>query len=172
MQRRRFLACGGALCACGLIALARAGSEETASHGEAAVGTPGDLDGSEGAGRQVDVGPLAGFAAERVYDAWAASHGFFVVRRGDRLYAPSASCTHQGAPLVARKDRILCARHGSAFDAAGEVKKGPASVPLPRRGIALDGRGHVIVDSSLSYPHDRWGEAGSFLDPGAGQPRP
>jgi Rieske Fe-S protein len=168
MQRRRFLACGGALCACGLITLARAGSGETAPHGETAVGIPGAIDGPDGAGRRIDAGPLSGFAAEKVYDAWAAPHGFFVVRRGERLYAPSASCTHQGAPLVARKDRILCAKHGSAFDAAGDVKKGPASVPLPRCGIALDGRGHVIVDSSLSYPNDRWDEPGSFLDIAAG----
>jgi Rieske Fe-S protein len=164
MQRRRFLACGGALCACGLITLARAGSGAAAARGEAGAGIPGGGEGPEGAGRRIDVGPLSGFAAEKVYDAWAASHGFFIVRRGDRLFAPSASCTHQGAPLVARKDRILCARHGSAFDAAGEVKKGPASAPLPRSGIALGDRGHVIVDTSLSFPHDRWSEPGSFLD--------
>ena len=156
MDRRRFLVSGAAVCACRL----------WAADGVAAAGDGGAArtSASPSPAGPVDAGDVRVFAAEAVFDGWAASSGFFIVHHGNRLYAPSAVCTHQGAPLAVSGRKILCARHGSLFDLEGTVRKGPARIPLPRFRIALDERGHVIVDTSMAIPFEKWRDPGAYLD--------
>src|SRR3954464_2435564 len=69
----------------------------------------------------VDVGAATDFKPNTITDRWAASDGFFVVRRGDRLFAVSSTCTHKKVRLVAAGKEagssLKCPRHGSTFDA-------------------------------------------------------
>ena len=46
---------------------------------------------------------------------------FFLVNRGGRLYAVSATCTHRRVALVAKAGLLKCPRHGSTFAADGKV---------------------------------------------------
>ena len=112
----------------------------------------------------VDVGPLDDFSVDGVTDRWAGT-GFFVVRRGGRLYAVSSRCTHKNVALAVANGAgpFKCPRHGSTFDAAGRVTKAPARKPLPRLGIRLDDAGHVIVDPAARFGESKWGDPSSFV---------
>jgi nitrite reductase/ring-hydroxylating ferredoxin subunit/uncharacterized membrane protein len=58
-----------------------------------------------------------------------------VVRRGPRVFALAATCTHAGGPLAegtVRDDCIRCPWHGSEFDLGdGHVVRAPATTPEP-----------------------------------------
>lgn len=58
-----------------------------------------------------------------------------LVRRGDRIFAVGAVCSHYGAPLEKGKlkdDCIECPFHYSLYSLAdGRVKQGPSTSPLP-----------------------------------------
>ncbi len=59
----------------------------------------------------------------------------------------SANCTHQGTVVDAGDDLVLtCPNHGSRFDAGDDasVINGPATSPLPKVDVALDGDQLVI----------------------------
>jgi len=61
----------------------------------------------------------------------------------DQFKAWSGVCTHQGGAVSSVQDgEMVCALHGSRFDAAtGEVLKGPATTPLPEIEVeVLDGQ--------------------------------
>jgi nitrite reductase/ring-hydroxylating ferredoxin subunit len=109
----------------------------------------------------VDVGPLEQFKAAGLYDPRASS--FFLVNRASRLYAVSSICTHKQVKLVAKDGGFNCPRHGSTFASDGKVTKSPARKPLPRYGIHLDDRGHVIVDPSAVFGEGKWDDAGAFI---------
>ena len=113
---------------------------------------------------KVDVGSLEDFAADGVTDRWAGA-GFFVVRRGGRLYAVSSRCTHRNVGLVSAGGNggFKCPRHGSTFDAAGRVTKSPARKPLPRLGIRLTDAGRVIVDPGVRFGEAQWDDAASYV---------
>ena len=59
-------------------------------------------------------------------------HGdVLLVRQGQELRALSARCTHLGCRLSQVEQGLLvCACHGSRFDAAGRRKRGPAERDL------------------------------------------
>jgi Rieske Fe-S protein len=96
-------------------------------------------------GQVIDAGPAGAYAADGVYDAYRAL-GFFVVRRGARLFAISSVCTHRHVTLTAKKDcSFLCKRHGSTFDLSGHVTKGPADKNLPVLATSVNGAGHLLV---------------------------
>ena len=81
--------------------------------------------------REVDAGPADKYAAEGVYDTFR-NQGFFLVRRGGRLFALSSICTHRTCKLEAEPDHTFyCPCHGSTFDPAGHVTQGPARRDLP-----------------------------------------
>lgn len=116
-------------------------------------------------GSPVDVGPLDDFSRDGISDRWS-DQGFFIVRRGKRLYAISSTCTHKNVRLVSDKNDagFKCPRHGSHFDPAGHVTKSPARKPLPRFAVRLDGRRHVIVDRSRRFDEPDWDREGACVN--------
>jgi cytochrome b6-f complex iron-sulfur subunit len=138
INRRQFLvlsaatACAATACGCA----AGGGGGGTGSGSPAAVPiTPVDI----------DAGPAAGFAADAVYDQFVAQ-GFFVIRKGERLFALSAFCTHRHYRLEVEADQsFYCKSHGSCFASDGKVTEGPAIKPLPELPTRIDARGHLIV---------------------------
>ena len=148
--RRQFVTASAAVAAACAGCPLLAGAAETASAGAAPV----------------DVGPLDDFAADGVFDRWAAA-GFFVVRRGGRLFAVSSTCTHKKVRLVSSAkggaSAFKCPRHGSGFDANGHATKAPARKPLPRHGVRLDDRGHVLVDRAVRFSKNDWDDPAAFV---------
>ena len=148
LDRRTFLAAtvaGAAACAgCPLAAL---GNDKRRRGGKDDDDAP--------AADPVDVGTAADYPRDgAVYDAYAKSHGFFLVRDGGTLYALGATCTHKKALLKSKSKALLCPKHGARFDTAGEVAKGPARRPLPRYAIAADDAGRITVDPSRVLEDD------------------
>lgn len=110
----------------------------------------------------VDAGPASAFARDGIHDAFA-RQGFFVVRRGRRLFAVSSVCTHQQVILDAGSDDLGCPRHGSLFTPDGDVVKVPARLPLPRHAVRVDGRAHLVVDTSVRFEKPQWDAAGAVV---------
>jgi len=95
--------------------------------------------------RQVNAGRPDDYVADGVYAKFR-DRGFFVVRRGERLFALSAVCTHQNCKLIAEPDRsFYCKCHGSTFDPDGRVTRGPAKRDLPVLAMAPDDQGALVV---------------------------
>jgi Rieske Fe-S protein len=100
-------------------------------------------------GLVVDAGPIENYATDGVYDAFR-SHGFFVVRRGEKLFALSAVCTHRKCKISPERDRsFTCDCHGSAFDADGRVETGPAKRDLPVLQSFTNAAKHLVVKVSI-----------------------
>ena len=103
---------------------------------------------NSGPERIVDAGPASNFTADGVYDAFR-SQGFFLVRKGAKLVALSAFCTHRKFQLKARPDcSFYCNRHGSTFDPNGHVTMGPAKHDLPVFDTSVSETGHLLVKVS------------------------
>lgn len=128
MNRRRFLVVLGS---------ATAGAVVT-SIGWAAEESGQDYD-------VIDLGPLGQFEQDKVYDNHR-EQGFFIIRRGDEVFALSSVCTHKGCKVRAQEDQsFLCKCHGSRFDPAGKVLNGPATRDLPRLPIKQSEKNEVLV---------------------------
>lgn len=112
----------------------------------------------------IDAGPLDDFKAKGIHGPLGVGRRFFLVNRGGRLYAVSATCTHKDVKLVVKDGAFRCPRHGSAFGTDGRVTKAPARRPLPRYGIRLSDDRHVLVDSSAAYGKDAWSEPGGSIE--------
>lgn len=77
---------------------------------------------------------LEGKGARAEFDGSAV----LLVRSGDRVFALSNRCTHQGAPLhrgpvkiAGSLATVTCPAHGSTFGLAeGNVMRGPATTPV------------------------------------------
>jgi len=96
--------------------------------------------------RNINAGPASNYAADGVYSNFR-DLGFFVIRRGDQLFALSAICTHRKCKLNPQHDHsFLCPCHGSTFDAAGHVTEGPAKRDLPMLPSYTNERGQFIVN--------------------------
>jgi Rieske Fe-S protein len=93
----------------------------------------------------LDAGAARDYATDGVYDRFAAQ-GFFVVRRGERLFAISAICTHRRCKLKTEPDRsFYCKCHGSTFNPDGKVTEGPATLDLPTLPTTVDENGRLII---------------------------
>ncbi len=104
--------------------------------------------------RDVDAGPAADVSARGTSDALAAN-GFFLIRQDDGFVAISSVCTHRSCRVKPLADRSFrCGCHGSTFDPAGRVTRGPASRDLPHYATSLDERGHLIVHVRPTPPPD------------------
>lgn len=70
----------------------------------------------------------------------------FIVNGPRGFSALSAVCTHLGCTVAPEEDGYACPCHGSAFDAEGWVRRGPAAWPLARYALTLSRRGELVVD--------------------------
>jgi len=114
----------------------------------------------------VDAGEVSGFTKEGVYDAMAVSQGFFLISSKGKLYATSSTCTHKANQVLIDSEnhgQLKCEKHGSLFSLDGKVVKPPAKRSLPRYGIKLDAKKHVIVDPTRRFEEANWGDAASFV---------
>jgi Rieske Fe-S protein len=95
--------------------------------------------------RTVNAGPAGNYSADGVYSHFR-DQGFFIIRRGEKLSALSAICTHRKCKLSAEPDRsFYCKCHGSTFDPAGHVTEGPARLDLPSLPAFTNEQGQLIV---------------------------
>lgn len=62
-----------------------------------------------------------------------------LIKMSGEVYALSLVCTHLGCTVEVNASRIACPCHGSLFDHRGEVVRGPASRPLARHEVRLEG---------------------------------
>lgn len=77
-----------------------------------------------------------------------ADHRVFVFRGAEGFHAISAVCTHLGCNVNHDEGHgFVCPCHGSTYDEAGNVTRGPAAWPLPRYEMSLSRRGELIVDT-------------------------
>jgi Rieske Fe-S protein len=98
--------------------------------------------------RVINAGPASDYAADGVYTRFQ-PQGIFIVRKGEKLFALSAICTHRNCKLTAKPDSsFFCKCHGSAFDPAGHVKTGPAARDLPEYPASTDEKGELLVKVS------------------------
>ncbi len=98
----------------------------------------------------ISVGPAAQYLADGVYARYR-DLGFFLVRRGAKLFALSSICTHRRCKLDAETDKTFyCPCHGSTFDADGKVTEGPARRDLPVFEISTDAEGNLLVKISAA----------------------
>jgi nitrite reductase/ring-hydroxylating ferredoxin subunit len=70
-----------------------------------------------------------------------------LVRSGAEVKGYNAACTHMGTTVGAPTAGVVtCPNHGSQFDTStGDVKKGPATVPLPTVTVKVDGDQVVLA---------------------------
>ena len=100
--------------------------------------------------RLVNAGPVGDYARDGVYSAFR-NQGFFVIRRGEKLFALSSICTHRKCKLTAEPDRsFYCHCHGSTFDPTGHVTEGPARRDLPMLPAFVNEQGQLIVKVSIT----------------------
>jgi Rieske Fe-S protein len=97
----------------------------------------------------VNAGAVSNYDADGIYNNFR-NQGFFVIRKGDKLFALSAICTHRKCKLTAEPDRsFYCKCHGSTFDPGGHVTDGPAKRDLPILPTITNEQGQLIVKVSI-----------------------
>jgi Rieske Fe-S protein len=74
-----------------------------------------------------------------------------VYRDAEGIYAISTICTHLGCVVKPNPEGFECPCHGSRFDAAGGVVKGPAPRALPWLQVKVSGS-QVQVDEGRTVP--------------------
>jgi Rieske Fe-S protein len=128
MNRRQFLI---------LTAVAVVTGCQTIGDGVSATVARGD--------RVVNAGPVSNYKAEGLYSHFR-DQGFFVIRKGEQLFALSSICTHRTCKLDAESDHsFFCACHGSTFDPTGKVTEGPARRDLPTLSSVTNENGQLLV---------------------------
>ena len=73
-------------------------------------------------------------------------YGIALIRRDDDLQAVGLTCTHLGCTVNRSIGGFVCPCHGSRFDSAGKVQKGPAARSLARYPVQITSDRHMIVD--------------------------
>jgi Rieske Fe-S protein len=95
--------------------------------------------------RIINAGPASNYAADGVYGRFRAL-GFFIIRRGNQLFALSSVCTHRHCLVGVEPDRsFLCPCHGSTFDPSGQVTHGPAKRDLPTLATLINKNEDLFV---------------------------
>ncbi len=98
-------------------------------------------------------GPSQAFKIGKVKDFPPGSQRFipeqrlFMVSTEEGIGAVSAICTHLGCTVGRVEWGYQCPCHGSKFDAAGRVLRGPAPKPLPWHKIFQGPDDLLIVDT-------------------------
>src|SRR5688500_376305 len=109
LNRREFVTAVGAAAA-GMCAIGSSNQEFLAEQQPAAS-----------ANQTIDIGVVADYPSDGIKDTWAKPNKFFVVRKGNRLFAPSSVCTHKSCGLKLREGAIACPCHRSKFSDEGAV---------------------------------------------------
>ncbi len=65
--------------------------------------------------------------------------------KDETVRAYMALCTHQGAELQLMGQRLYCPAHGSEFDISGNVKQGPAQLPLVELKVTLNNNEITVI---------------------------
>ncbi len=100
---------------------------------------------SAGKERVINAGLVGSYAVDGVYGGFR-DRGFFIIRRGDKLFALSSTCTHKKCRIRTERDHsFYCPCHGSTFDPTGHVTKGPARRDLPIFGTSVNASGQLLV---------------------------
>jgi len=95
--------------------------------------------------RVVNAGPVSNYASDGLYDRFR-DQGFFVIRKGEQLFALSSICTHRTCKLDAESDAsFFCPCHGSTFDPDGKVTESPARRDLPTLPSVTNESGQLLV---------------------------
>src|SRR5262245_23328226 len=118
VSRRDFIEAALAACACAICPLVAAQPGETSSTQAAAPIS----------NQPVDIGDAKSFAVEGIYDKWADSNGFFVVKNKGYIYVVSRTCTHKAGRLIKDPDNpngIKCTKHKGVYTNTGEPVSGP-----------------------------------------------
>ncbi len=68
-----------------------------------------------------------------------------ILHNPDGFAALSLVCTHLGCTVEESGDGFACPCHGSHYDAAGNVTRGPAPLPLRRLRTEVTDAGHLVV---------------------------
>jgi len=110
----------------------------------------------------LDAGKLADYSSDGVYDQFAKSHHVLIVRNQNRLYAPTAVCTHKHCVVRARDGSIICPCHNSHYNTEGVPTRGPARRPLVRYAIQLK-NGRIVVDPSQTFDQSKWSDSQTFI---------
>lgn len=110
----------------------------------------------------LDAGKLADYAADGVYDQFAKSRHILIVRHENRIYAPTAVCTHKHCVVRAKDQIIICPCHNSRYDVDGVPTRGPAKKPLIRYSIQVQD-GHIIIDPTQTFDQSNWSEPRAFI---------
>ncbi|MFF3765185.1 Rieske (2Fe-2S) protein [Streptomyces sp. NPDC001922] len=130
-SRRHVVAAAGAVCFAAALTACGAGGD-TEEQGAATESGGGGGGATLGSTADVPVGGGKVFAAQKVVVTQPT--------KGD-FRAFSAVCTHQGSLLnEVSGGTVGCPLHHSRFDVAdGSVKEGPATKPLPKKEIKVEG---------------------------------
>jgi nitrite reductase/ring-hydroxylating ferredoxin subunit len=115
------------------------------------------------AGATLDIGTKADYTKDGVTDTWIKSNKVVVVRKGGKVYAFTAICSHRGATIGVSGDHFECPRHHAQFSLDGSVMRGPAGVSLDHFAISPDANGHLIVDTSRTFGDGHWNDPASFV---------
>lgn len=111
----------------------------------------------------VDAGLIANFSKDGACASFRDTHGFFVIRERDRLFAQSAICTHRRCKLAIAAAGFQCDCHGSTFTLEGKVTAGPANRDLPRFAVEKDEHGHLIVHAGRALTREQFDGPGGFV---------
>jgi cytochrome b6-f complex iron-sulfur subunit len=89
-----------------------------------------------------------------VYFSYPSGYPNILFKRSDgTLAAYSLLCTHVCCEVTWEPGSsvFFCACHGSEFDSAGRVLRGPAGAPLPSITLTVDGSGNVFPTGQTGY---------------------
>ncbi len=183
--RRAMIACTAcAVCAaCGMVAGEDAGQAAGSQPTTRESGAPGGRDGQPRGDRQrrpgdrqrrresdgedssttqatsrpttVDIGTVADFKDDGVYDALARTDRLLVFKADGKIFAASSICTHKSCVVRKIEGNLACPCHGSSFDNAGYPAGGPARLPLVRYALRVEA-GRILVDKTKSLPEKKW----------------
>lgn len=108
------------------------------------------------------------FQIDEVDERFKQSHGVWVVRMSDGIYALSTVCTHLGCTpnWLITDSKFKCPCHGSGFRKSGINFEGPAPRPLERYKVTLAEDGQIIVDKSAKFQYEKgqWSHPDAFLN--------
>jgi Rieske Fe-S protein len=84
--------------------------------------------------------------ALRVLPAGHPDPVYVLAQTDGSFIALSPICTHRGCTVDVQGDRLLCPCHGSTYDRAGRVLRGPAERALARYPVRVTSERILVID--------------------------